>query len=270
MHTLNIAIAGASGRMGQILIETALSEPSMQLTSVLDRAGGPLVGQDIAVFLGLGQPTGIVVSDDIEKVFTQAECLIDFTRPQATMTYLHAARRHRNKLVIGTTGLTAEQKAELKAASKTLPIVFAPNMSIGVNVTFKLLDIAARLLSTGYDIEIIEAHHRHKIDAPSGTALKMGEIAAKARDLDLSQAAVYSRQGVTGERDPATIGFAVVRGGDIVGDHTALFAGMGERVEITHRAFNRISYAQGALRAARFIADQASGLFDMQDVLRLR
>jgi 4-hydroxy-tetrahydrodipicolinate reductase len=196
--------------------------------------------------------------------------LIDFTRPEATLLHLEAARRHGVKLIVGTTGFSAEQKAALQEASREVAMVVAPNMSVGVNVTFKLLDLAARYLSTGYDIEVIEAHHRHKVDAPSGTALKMGEVLAQALGRNLSECAVYGREGITGERDPSTIGFSTIRGGDIVGDHTVLFAGTGERIEITHKSSSRASYAQGALRAARFLATQAHGCFDMQDVLGLR
>jgi 4-hydroxy-tetrahydrodipicolinate reductase len=196
--------------------------------------------------------------------------VIDFTRPEGTLEHLKAARRHGTRLVIGTTGFSDAQKAELVAASAVVPIVYAANFSVGVNVTFKLLELAAKQLATGYDIEIIEAHHRHKVDAPSGTALKMGEVIADALGRDLASCAVYGRSGVTGERDPSTIGFSAIRGGDIVGDHTVLFAGIGERIEITHKSATRQSYAQGALRAAKFLADKPSGLYDMWDVLGLR
>jgi 4-hydroxy-tetrahydrodipicolinate reductase len=196
--------------------------------------------------------------------------LIDFTRPEATLANLAACRRLGVGLVVGTTGFSEEQKAEITAAAKDVPIVFAPNMSVGVNVTFKLLELAAKALSTGYDVEIIEAHHRHKVDAPSGTALKMGEVIAEAMGRNLKDCAVYERYGHTGERDPSSIGFATIRGGDIVGDHTVLFAGTGERIEISHKASSRAGYAQGSLRAVRFLAGTKSGLFDMFDVLKLR
>ena len=196
--------------------------------------------------------------------------LIDFTRPEGTLAHLAVCRELGVQAVIGTTGFSDAQKAEIAAAAKDIAIVMAPNMSVGVNVTFKLLEMAAKALSTGYDIEIIEAHHRHKVDAPSGTALKMGEVIADALGRDLKDCAVYAREGVTGERDPSTIGFATIRGGDIVGDHTVLFAGTGERIEITHKSASRATYAQGSLRAVRFLAGKQSGLFDMFDVLGLR
>ncbi|CAB3777282.1 4-hydroxy-tetrahydrodipicolinate reductase [Pararobbsia alpina] len=265
---MKIAIAGASGRMGRMLVEAVLADPDARLSGALDRAGSPALGQDAGLFLGSN--TGVAITDDIEAVLSQSEYLIDFTRPEGTLAHLAVARRHGVKMIVGTTGFGEAQKAELAAAAQSLAIVFAPNMSVGVNVTFKLLDLAAQYLSTGYDIEIIEAHHRHKIDAPSGTALRMGEVIAKALGRDLSKVAVYGREGVTGARDPSTIGFATVRGGDIVGDHTALFAGDGERIEISHKSSSRKSYANGALVAARFLADKSQGLFDMQDVLGLR
>jgi 4-hydroxy-tetrahydrodipicolinate reductase len=265
---MKIAIAGASGRMGRMLIETVLDDPDAQLTGVLDRPGSPLLGQDAGA--PLGRQTGVLITDDTEQALVNSEFLIDFTRPEATLAYLKAARRHGVKLIVGTTGFNDAQKDELQQASQTVAMVVAPNMSVGVNVTFKLLDIAARYLATGYDIEVIEAHHRHKVDAPSGTALKMGEVLAQALGRDLAECAVYGREGVTGERDPSTIGFSTIRGGDIVGDHTVLFAGIGERIEITHKSASRLSYAQGALRAARFLATRTHGCFDMQDVLGLR
>lgn len=268
MSALKIALAGASGRMGRMLIETVLATPSVQLVGVYERAHSALIGQDAGAFLG--QRTGVSVSHEMHAVLAAADCLIDFTRPEGTLAHLQAAAEHGVKLVIGTTGFTPAQRAEIEAAASRVPIVLAPNMSVGVNVTFKLLELAARLLASDYDIEIIEAHHRHKVDAPSGTALKMGEIVAQAVGRDLAEVAVYGREGVTGERKPSTIGFATVRGGDIVGDHTVLFAGAGERIEITHKSASRISYAQGALRAAHFLADKPNGLFDMQDVLGLR
>jgi 4-hydroxy-tetrahydrodipicolinate reductase len=265
---MKIAIAGASGRMGRMLIETVFDDPDAQLTGVLDRPDSPLLGQDAGA--PLGRQTGVLITDDTEQALVNSEFLIDFTRPEATLAYLKAARRHGVKLIVGTTGFNDAQKDELQQASQTVAMVVAPNMSVGVNVTFKLLDIAARYLATGYDIEVIEAHHRHKVDAPSGTALKMGEVLAQALGRDLAECAVYGREGVTGERDPSTIGFSTIRGGDIVGDHTVLFAGIGERIEITHKSASRLSYAQGALRAARFLATRSHGCFDMQDVLGLR
>jgi 4-hydroxy-tetrahydrodipicolinate reductase len=265
---MKIAIAGASGRMGQMLIETVLASDGVTLSGALDRPGAPGVGEDAGAFAG--KQTGVLISDDVEAVLARSEVLIDFTRPEGTLAHLKAARRHGTRLVIGTTGFSDAQKQELSAAAQSLALVFAPNMSVGVNVTLKLLDMAARHFDTGYDIEIIEAHHRHKVDAPSGTALQMGEVIARALGRDLASCAVYGRSGVTGERDPSTIGFSAIRGGDIVGDHTVLFAGIGERIEITHKSASRLSYAQGALRAARFLGDKSSGLYDMWDVLGLR
>ncbi|WDD96342.1 4-hydroxy-tetrahydrodipicolinate reductase [Burkholderia sp. FERM BP-3421] len=268
MSSYNIAIAGASGRMGRMLIEAVLNDPDARLVGALDRTGSPQLGQDAGAFLG--KDTGIVLTDDLERVSAEADYLIDFTRPEGTLVHLEAALRHGVKLVIGTTGFTDAQKATLKAAAERIGIVFSANMSVGVNVTLKLLEMAARQFAQGYDIEIIEAHHRHKVDAPSGTALMMGEAVAGALGRSLDACAVYDRHGVTGERDPSTIGFSAIRGGDIVGDHTVLFAGTGERIEITHKSSSRVSYAQGSLRAVRFLADRPTGLFDMQDVLGLR
>jgi 4-hydroxy-tetrahydrodipicolinate reductase len=265
---MKIAIAGASGRMGRMLIETVLNQPDLTLSGALDRTGTPQLGQDAGAFLG--KQTGVVLSDDIDAVLAQSEYLIDFTRPEGTMAHLDAALRHGVKLVVGTTGFDDAQKARMRAAAEKIGIVFSANMSVGVNVTLKLLEFAARYFDKGYDIEIVEAHHRHKVDAPSGTALMMGEVVAQALGRKLEDCAVYGREGVTGERDPSTIGFAAIRGGDIVGDHTVLFAGIGERVEITHKSASRLSYAQGALRAVRYLESRANGLYDMQDVLGLR
>ena len=262
---MKIAIAGASGRMGRMLIEAVLNDSDAQLVGALDRAGSPQLGQDAGAFLG--KETGVKLSDDLDAVFAQADYLIDFTRPEGTIAHVEAALRHDVKLVIGTTGFTDAQKATLNAAAGKLGIVFSANMSVGVNVTLKLLEFAAKHFSQGYDIEIIEAHHRHKVDAPSGTALMMGEVVAGALGRSLDDCAVYGRHGVTGERDPSTIGFSAIRGGDIVGDHTVLFAGLGERIEITHKSSSRMPYALGALRAARFLAGRKAGAYDMQDVL---
>jgi 4-hydroxy-tetrahydrodipicolinate reductase len=218
----------------------------------------------------LGTPCGIAVGADIEFALAQADCLIDFTRPEGTMAHLDVCRRRGVHMVVGTTGFNTEQKLTIQDASRDIPIVLAPNMAVGVNLVFKLLDTAARVLNDGYDVEIVEAHHRHKVDAPSGTALRMGEVVAAALGRDLAACAVYGRQGHTGERPGGQIGFATVRGGDIVGDHTVLFAGTGERVEISHQAASRMPYALGSLRAARFLRGKTRGLFDMQDVLGLR
>jgi 4-hydroxy-tetrahydrodipicolinate reductase len=225
------------------------------------------LGVDAAAFLG--QPAGVAIESDLAKAVAGARCLIDFTRPEGTLKHLAYCAEHGIAMVIGTTGFDDAGKAAIRTAAEKTAIVFAPNMSVGVNVTLKLLEMAAKSFAEGYDIEIIEAHHRHKVDAPSGTALKMGEVIADALGRDLQQCAVYGREGVTGERDPSTIGFATIRGGDIVGDHTVLFAGDGERIEISHKSSSRVTYAHGAMRAARFLADKTSGLYDMRDVLAL-
>ncbi|MDQ7972053.1 MAG: 4-hydroxy-tetrahydrodipicolinate reductase [Rhodocyclaceae bacterium] len=263
-----VAIAGASGRMGRMLVEAVRQADDLQLAGALDIPGSPSLGSDAAAFLG--QPAGVAITDDLRAGLANAQVLIDFTRPEGTLAHLAVCRELGVQAVIGTTGFSDAQKAEVAAFAKDIAIVMAPNMSVGVNVTFKLLEMAAKALSTGYDIEVIEAHHRHKVDAPSGTALKMGEVIADALGRDLKDCAVYAREGVTGERDPSTIGFATIRGGDIVGDHTVLFAGIGERIEISHKSSNRAGYAQGSLRAARFLATKKTGLFDMFDVLGLR
>jgi 4-hydroxy-tetrahydrodipicolinate reductase len=268
MNGMKIAIVGAGGRMGRMLIEATLKDGQATLVSAIDQPGTPFVGKDAGELVGM--PCGVLLDSDIEAGISRADCLIDFTRPEGTLGHLEICRRHKVAIVIGTTGFDAAGKASITAAAREIPIVFAPNMSVGVNVVFKLLETASRILAEGYDIEIVEAHHRHKIDAPSGTALRMGEVVAKALGRDLDECAVYGREGVTGERDPSTIGFATVRGGDIVGDHTVMYCGTGERVEISHKAGSRMPYALGSLRAARFLAGRPSGLFDMQDVLGLR
>jgi 4-hydroxy-tetrahydrodipicolinate reductase len=261
---MKLAIAGASGRMGQTLIDAALSQSDLTIAVALDRAGSPMFGRDCAE--SLGRSTGVRVDSDLASL-ARADVLIDFTRPEATLRHLEECADAGVKMVIGTTGFDEEGKRAIRAASERIAIVFAPNMSVGVNATFRLVQIATRMLSEGYDIEIIEAHHRHKVDAPSGTALKMGEMVAGALGRPLDELAVYAREGHTGERRPGSIGFATIRGGDIVGDHTVMFAGAGERIEITHRSSSRSSYANGSLRAARFLAGKRSGLYDMFDVL---
>ncbi|MFO1222488.1 MAG: 4-hydroxy-tetrahydrodipicolinate reductase [Burkholderiaceae bacterium] len=265
---LAIAVAGASGRMGRMLIEAVTRADDCRLGGALDVPASPALGMDAAAFLGAD--SGVRVTSDLRAGLSDARVLIDFTRPEGTMAHLAVCGELGVAAVVGTTGLSPQQKDDIARIAQQIPIVMAPNMSAGVNVVFKLLDMAARALSEGYDIEIIEAHHRHKVDAPSGTALQMGEVVARALGRDLASCAVCGREGVTGERDRATIGFSSVRGGDIVGDHTVLFAGTGERIEITHRSASRATYAQGSLRAARFVADKRRGLFDMQDVLGLR
>ena len=264
---IRVVIAGASGRMGQMLVDAVCADANMTLVGALDHASSPALGQDAGAFAG--RTTGVVIQSDLATALAGAHVLIDFTRPEGTLAHVQAASAAGVAVVIGTTGFSDEQKAQLQHASATTAMVMAPNMSVGVNVTLKLLEMAAKAMPTGYDIEIIEARHRHKVDAPSGTALKMGEVVAHALGRDLKDYAVYGRDGVTGERDPSTIGFATIRGGDIVGDHTVLFAGTGERIEITHKSSSRATYAQGSLRAARFLADKSSGMYDMFDVLGL-
>lgn len=262
-----IAVAGAGGRMGHMLIEALLGNPAYRLSGALDQPGGIGIGQDAGAFLG--RATGVAVTSDLSAGLAGAEVLIDFTRPEGTRAHLAACRKRGIAMVIGTTGLDDDAKAAVAAAAEQIPIVLAPNMSVGVNVMLRLLDMAARSLS-GYDVEVIEMHHRHKVDAPSGTALAMGETVARALGRQLSDCAVMAREGHTGERDAKAIGFATVRGGDIVGDHTVLFAGTGERIEITHRSSSRANYAAGSLRAAAFLRGRRNGLYDMQDVLGLK
>ena len=266
--THRIAVAGASGRMGQMLVDAIRGADDCHLSGALDIASSPAIGKDAGS--SSGQPTGVLITADMRAGLADSQVLIDFTRPEGTLEHLKVCRELGVALVIGTTGFTEVQKAVIAEASKDIAIMMAPNMSVGVNVTLKLLEMAAKALSTGYDIEIVEAHHRHKVDAPSGTALKMGEVIADALGRDLKDCAVYAREGVTGERDPSSIGFATIRGGDIVGDHTVLFAGTGERIEISHKSSSRATYAQGSLRAVRFLAGQKAGLFDMFDVLGLK
>lgn len=268
MTGLRAAISGANGRMGRMLVEAVLAADDFSLTGALEHASSTALGRDAGDFIG--QQTGIVLTSDIDAGLADAGFLIDFTRPEGTLANLAACVRHGVGAVIGTTGFDATGRARIEEAADRIPIVFAPNMSVGVNATFKLLEVAARILADDYDVEIIEAHHRHKVDAPSGTALRMGEVIAAALGRDLDGVGVFERHGITGERDSKTIGFATIRGGDIVGDHTALFAGVGERIEITHRSSSRMTYAHGALRACRFLAGRRNGLFDMQDVLGLR
>lgn len=263
-----ICVAGASGRMGQMLIDAVRAADDCVLSGALDIPASPTIGQDAGAYAG--QPLGVAITADVAAGLQGSHALIDFTRPEGTLLHLRECVKQRVNLVIGTTGFTDAQKAEIAEAAKHIAIVMAPNMSVGVNVTLKLLEMAAKAMATGYDIEIIEAHHRHKVDAPSGTALKMGEVIADALGRDLKDCAVYAREGVTGERDPSTIGFATIRGGDIVGDHTVLFAGTGERIEITHKSSSRATYAQGSLRAVRYLAGRTAGLHDMFDVLGLR
>ena len=262
-----VAVAGASGRMGRMLIEALRASDDCVLAGALDLPSSAAIGSDATAFLGVA--SGVPITADLREGLKNADVLIDFTRPEGTLAHLAVCAELGVKAVVGTTGFTEAQKAEIAAHAQRTAIVMAPNMSVGVNVTLKLLEMAAKALSTGYDIEIIEAHHRHKVDAPSGTALKMGEVIAGALGRDLKDCAVYAREGVTGERDPSSIGFATIRGGDIVGDHTVLFAGTGERIEVTHKSSSRATYAQGSLRAVRFLRGHRTGMFDMFDVLGL-
>lgn len=267
MSKLKVAIAGASGRMGRALIEAVLAQDDCELAAALDLPSSPALDQDAGALIG--RNLGVRITDDLEAL-AAADVLIDFTRPEGTLKHMEVCRRHGVNLVVGTTGFNEAEKQRLQEGARDIGIIFAPNMSVGVNLTFKLLEVAAKVLSHGYDIEIVEMHHRHKVDAPSGTALRMGEVVADALGRRLEDCAVYGREGVTGERDPSTIGFATMRGGDVVGDHTVVFAGIGERVEITHKASSRATFAQGAVRAARFLREQGKGIYDMQDVLGLK
>lgn len=263
-----IAINGAAGRMGRCLIQAVEQTEGLELSAAIDRADSSLIGADAGEVAGVGK-LGIAISSDIEQATKDSDIIIDFTLPEVTMALLPACVAHQCRPVIGTTGFDADQKQAIEDAAEQVATILAPNMSVGVNLSLKLLDIAARVLGDDVDIEIVEAHHRHKVDAPSGTALRMGEVVADALGRDLKQCAVYGREGRTGERDRNTIGFATVRAGDIVGDHTVMFAAEGERVEITHKASSRMTFAFGAMRASSWLMQKQNGLFDMQDVLGL-
>ena len=265
---MKVAIAGSTGRMGRALIEAVLRAPDASLAAALEQRGNASLGRDAGELVG--ESCGVPISEDVAQALAGCDVLVDFTRPAGTIQHLAICRTLGVKLVIGTTGFDDAQKRAIADGAKEIAIAMAPNFSVGVNVTFKLLEVAAAALNHGYDVEIVEVHHRHKVDAPSGTALRMGEIVARGLGRDLRQDAVYGREGVTGERKTETIGFATVRGGDVVGDHTVMFLGTGERIEITHRSSSRATYAQGALRSARFLADKPNGLYDMQDILGLR
>ena len=268
MPKLKIAVAGSGGRMGRALLEAVHRGGDVELAAALEAAGSPFLGKNAGELVGA--PDRVTISADIGKSLAGCDALIDFTRPEGTLAHLAACHKLGVNMVIGTTGFDDAQKKSIVEAARDIAIVMAPNMSVGTNLVFKLADIAARVLKDGYDVEIIEAHHKHKVDAPSGTALHIGGIIAGALGRKLDDCAVYGREGVTGERKASTIGFATVRGGDIVGEHTVMFAGPGERVEIVVRSNSRATYAEGALRAARFVAARKTGLFDMQDVLGLR
>jgi len=265
---LNIAVTGAAGRMGRALITACDLNENTQLSAAIERPGNTLVGSDAGDLAGLG-PLNIKVSDNLEAVIDSFETLIDFTSPQSSLQNIETCVKHGKSIIIGTTGFDEAGKQKISEAAKSIAVVFAPNMSVGVNLCLKLLDTAARILGDDVDIEVIEAHHRHKVDAPSGTAIRMGEVVANALGRDLAESAVYGREGITGARDRKTIGFETIRAGDIVGDHTVLFAAEGERVEITHKASSRMTFANGAVRAANWLQHQPAGLYDMQDVLGL-
>ena len=261
----NVVITGVSGRMGVALLEGVFADEALTLHAAIDRSGSALIGQDAGAQFGL--VSGVKVTSDLSAALHGADVLVDFTRPDAAMQYLAACQLAGVQMVIGTTGFTELEKAMIEAASQQNAIVFAPNMSVGVTLLINLVEQAAKVLNEGYDIEVVEMHHRHKVDAPSGTALRLGEAAAQGLGQDLKDCAVYAREGVTGEREAGKIGFATLRGGDVVGDHTVIYAGTGERIEITHKASSRATFALGALRAAKFLSDKKSGLFDMRDVL---
>lgn len=265
---INVGVIGASGRMGRMLLQAVINHPQMQLCAAIVPADDNLLGVDAGALVGVAQ-CGVVLSHQLESVLPTANAMIDFTNADATMNHVELCRQYKTPLVIGTTGLDEHQKQTLSAAAQEFPIVFAPNMSVGVNVLWKLLQVAAQVLGDDADVEITEAHHRNKVDAPSGTALKMGEVIAQTLGRDLKQCAVYHREGITGPRARESIGFSTIRAGDTIGDHTALFACEGERIEITHKASNRDIYAKGALKAVLFLQDKPNGLFDMQDVLGL-
>ncbi|MFL2666832.1 MAG: 4-hydroxy-tetrahydrodipicolinate reductase [Burkholderiales bacterium] len=265
MDKLKIAVCGASGKMGRALIGCIRDDDALALVGALEVPGNSCLGKDAGGLLGFD--SGVVISSDIDAVTSSADVLIDFTRPEGTIDHMSVCMSNNTAMVIGTTGFTSAQKESISTASATIPLVMAPNMSLGVNVLLRLLKIASTALGDEYDVEIVEAHHKHKVDAPSGTALRMGEVIAESLGRDLSDCAVYAREGHTGSRKSKTIGFSTVRAGDIIGEHTAVFAGTGERIEIIHKASDRSNFAVGALRAAKFLSGKKDGLFDMQDVL---
>jgi 4-hydroxy-tetrahydrodipicolinate reductase len=269
MPATRIAVCGAAGRMGRAIIELARQTDGVVLIGALERPGLPAIGGDAGELAGVGR-LNVPIRDDVAAVLSGCDVLIDFTTAAATLAHVEACRKAGRRMVIGTTGLDAGARQQIETAAREIAIVFAPNMSVGVNLCFKLLEMAARVLGNSADVEIIEAHHRHKVDAPSGTALRMGEVVAAALGRNLKDCAVYGREGNTGERAGQTIGFETIRAGDIVGDHTVMFAGSGERVEISHKATSRLTFAAGALRAAQWLMQKPAGLYDMQDVLSLR
>jgi 4-hydroxy-tetrahydrodipicolinate reductase len=266
---MRVAVSGAAGRMGRAVIGICQQAPDITLAAAFERPGAAAVGNDAGELIGTGA-LGLRVTERFADAVERCDVLIDFSTPAATLEHLAICRKHRRAVVVGTTGFSREERELIRTAAEECPVVFAPNMSVGVNLCFKLAELAARVLGDDCDVEIIEAHHRHKVDSPSGTALRLGEVVANALGRDLQECAVYGRQGLTGERDGNTIGFATVRAGDIVGEHTVMFAGAGERVEVVHKATDRAIFARGAVRAARWLMGRQPGLFDMQDVLGLR
>lgn len=266
---MRVAITGAAGRMGRVLIEACNEAEGVEVAVAIERPESSLLGADAGELAGI-EKLGVPLVSDLAASQEKFDVLIDFTRPAVTLQNLEICRQNGKAIVIGTTGFSDEEKQQIHAAAEQVPVVFAPNMSVGVNLCFKLLEIAARVMGEYTDIEVIEAHHRHKIDAPSGTALRLGEVVAETLGRDLKECAVYGREGNTGERDRQTIGFETIRAGDIVGEHTVMFADIGERVEITHKASSRMTFAKGAARAAAWLEGRDKGLFDMQDVLDLR
>jgi 4-hydroxy-tetrahydrodipicolinate reductase len=266
---IRVAIAGAAGRMGRMLVDACRQSEAVSCAVATEQPESTFIGADVGEVAGVGR-LNIVIAADLASMLDQFDVLIDFTRPAATLAHLELCQSAAKAMVIGTTGFSNDQKNLIIQAATQIPIVFAPNMSVGVNICFKLLELTAQAVGDGVDIEIVEAHHRHKVDSPSGTALAMGQVVAKALGRELEQCAIYGREGVTGERNRSTIGFATIRAGDIVGEHTVLFADVGERIEISHRASSRMTFAKGAVRAATWVKSHAPGLFDMQDVLNLR
>ncbi len=266
---IKVAVTGAAGRMGKSLINSCVQLPETQLSAAIEHPLNEALGVDAGIVAGVGA-LNIKIESSIKKVIQDFDILIDFTRPEITLENLEVCRQSRKSIVIGTTGFTPDQIEIIELAAKEISVILAPNMSVGVNLCLKLLKTAAQVLGDDVDIEIIEAHHRHKVDAPSGTALRMGEVIAESLDRDLSECAIYGREGISEERDRRTIGFSTVRAGDIVGDHTVMFADIGERIEITHKASSRMTFANGALRAAIWLKGKDRGLFDMQDVLSLK
>ncbi|MFT5235652.1 MAG: 4-hydroxy-tetrahydrodipicolinate reductase [Shewanella sp.] len=266
---IRVAITGGSGRMGRTLIEAARQHPRIHLGAVVERAGSTLIGVDAGELAGVGS-MNVPITDSLDLVVNDFDVLIDFTSPEASLIHTDWCAENGKAIVIGTTGFNHSEKEQISVYAEKIPVVMAPNMAVGVNVMWKLLEVAAEVMGDYTDIEIIEAHHRYKKDAPSGTALKMGEVIAKTLGRDLEKCAVYGREGMTGERDRETIGFSTIRAGDIVGEHTAMFADIGERIEITHKASSRMTFANGAMRAASWLVEQDSGLYDMQQVLGLK